>query len=288
MHPGLEPKANNCVTKGDSMSPAGANQSMIIDINGSEIHVEQQGEGTPIVLVQGGLHSSKVYEKLVPLLAERFHVVTFDTRGHGQSTNPSGELTYRLIADDTAALIGLLGLDRPFVGGWSDGGQVAIELGMHYPKIARGLIVGGTMTDFQSEKVQAGFRNLFHLDQNGNVDSDAFERDAPEFANWMKSAHLASANQWKDVFQQTATMWMEYPDLTRELVEFIATPALLVYGDRDHGVPFTNGLQLYDWLPNAELAILPGCDHMHPLLEPATFAAVITEFVERHAASETS
>lgn len=270
------------------MEPDRTFNSARVDINGVSLHVEQQGGGTPIVLVQGGLHSSKVYCKLVPLLAERFHVVTFDTRGHGESTNPSGELTYRLVADDTAALIEHLGLDRPFVGGWSDGGQVAIELGMHYPEMARGLIVGGTMTDFQSETVQAGFRNLFRIDKDGNVDPEAFERDAPDFANWMKSAHLASDDQWKEVFRQTATMWMDYPDLTKDLVEGISTAALLVYGDRDHGVPFAGGLRLYDWLPNAELAILPGCDHMHPVLEPATFAAVITEFVLRHVAAEPS
>jgi pimeloyl-ACP methyl ester carboxylesterase len=50
-------------------------------------------------------------------------VITPDSRGHGRSTNPAGQLSYVRIADDVAALMAALGLIRPVVGGWSDGGQ---------------------------------------------------------------------------------------------------------------------------------------------------------------------
>src|SRR6478672_10752071 len=114
-----------------------------VEVNGASLHVEEQGTGDSILLVQPGLVSSAVYASLVPLLARNYRVITFDSRGHGQSTNPSGMLSYEQLTDDTAALADALGLDRPFVGGWSDGGQIAIEFGLRHPGRARGLIVGG-------------------------------------------------------------------------------------------------------------------------------------------------
>src|SRR3954454_896908 len=112
-----------------------------VEVNGVSLYVEEQGTGDPILFVQPGLVSSAVYAGITPLLADHYRVIAFDSRGHGQSTNPDGQLSYELIADDTAALIDALELDHPVVGGWSDGGQVALELGLRYPGRARGLIV---------------------------------------------------------------------------------------------------------------------------------------------------
>ena len=73
---------------------------------------------------------------MLPELVDRFRVIVPDSRGHGRSTNESGALSYALLADDIAALIAALELDRPVVGGYSDGGQVALELAVRHPEAA--------------------------------------------------------------------------------------------------------------------------------------------------------
>ena len=73
----------------------------MLKVNGASIHLAEHGDGPS------------------------HRVITPDSRGHGQSTNPSEHLSYAAIADDVAAIISSLGLERPVVGGWSDGGQVA-------------------------------------------------------------------------------------------------------------------------------------------------------------------
>ena len=81
----------------------------------------------------------------VPVVTElaRVHrVITSDSRGHGRSSNPAGSLSYAAIADDIATLIQTLGLDSPIVGGWSDGGQIALEFAVRHPGVAAALIVG--------------------------------------------------------------------------------------------------------------------------------------------------
>jgi pimeloyl-ACP methyl ester carboxylesterase len=88
------------------------------------------------VLVHGGLGSGVEWSPVILLLADQFRVITPDSRGHGRSTNPSGQLSFPTLADDLAALIAALELDRPVVAGWSDGGQVTLELAVRHPGAA--------------------------------------------------------------------------------------------------------------------------------------------------------
>jgi pimeloyl-ACP methyl ester carboxylesterase len=115
---------------------------MRTDANGATLYHEQHGAGEPLVLIHGGLATSAMWEPLLPGLVDRFRVITPDSRGHGRSTNPAGTLSYTQLAGDVAALIAALGLERPVVGGYSDGGQIALELGARHPGAAGALIVG--------------------------------------------------------------------------------------------------------------------------------------------------
>src|SRR3954463_6055291 len=127
-----------------------------IQINGARLYCDDRGAGPPIVLIHAGLISRAIWEPLLPALIDDFRVITPDSRGHGRSTNPSGELSYGQIAADVAALITALELDRPVVGGYSDGGQVALEIGARHPEAAGGFIIGAAYPDF----VTTGLRGL--------------------------------------------------------------------------------------------------------------------------------
>jgi pimeloyl-ACP methyl ester carboxylesterase len=96
---------------------------VLIEVNEAALYYEERGHGAPLILIHGGLASSSQWEPVVPELANGFRVITPDSRGHGRSTNPAGELSDARIADDIAALIAALRLRRPVVGGWSDGGH---------------------------------------------------------------------------------------------------------------------------------------------------------------------
>ena len=147
-------------------------------MNGAALHCEEHGDGAPLILIHGGLSSSAHWEPVVPELADGFRVITPDSRGHGRSTNPSGELSYALIADDIAALIAALGLQRPAVGGWSDGGQVTLELGARHPGVAGALIVGAAYPDFHAGGLREAHRALLGADEAGSPGSGAARRPA--------------------------------------------------------------------------------------------------------------
>lgn len=254
-----------------------------IEINGASLFVEEQGRGDPLVLIHAGLLSSASWAGVVPLLAESFRVIAFDNRGHGRSTNPSGALSFEQLADDTAALIELLGLETPFVAGWSDGGEIALQLGLRHPGRAGALVAGGTSLELGSEATRAEMRAIFHVDDGGVVDLEAVAREFEQtLLPMLRHSHPGGEQQWQTIVQQSLTMWLTYAGLTREQVARITEPVLVVVGDRDEHVPVEEAVRLYRWLPQAELAILPGASHLRPIMDPATFACSVTDFLRRH------
>jgi pimeloyl-ACP methyl ester carboxylesterase len=114
-----------------------------IEVNGATLYYEDRGAGIPLIRIHGGLSSSATWGQLLPSLIDGFRVITPDSRGHGRSTNPSGALSYTQLANDVAALIAALGLVLPVVGGYSDGGQVVLELGARHPDAAGAVFGAG-------------------------------------------------------------------------------------------------------------------------------------------------
>jgi pimeloyl-ACP methyl ester carboxylesterase len=255
-----------------------------VELNGAAIHYRERGDGAPMVLVHGGLASSDHWEPVVPELADAFHVITPDSRGHGRSTNPSERLSYGLIADDTAALIDALGLERPVVGGWSDGGQVTLELGARHPEVAAALVVGAAYPDFDTGGLREAHAELLGIDEQGVPDERHLDAQLGEFAAEIKALHSGGPKQWRTLVRETASMWLDYEGLGSDELRSIQTPVLVLAGDQDEFVPVELAVSLYRALSDAELAVCPSLSHDGPTPERArVFASMIRDFARRRA-----
>lgn len=115
---------------------------MELFVNGVTLHYQIYGSGTPLLLLHGNGESSDIFDCAIPLLAERFCVIAVDTRGHGKS-GPVAQYHYRDMAEDIIALIGALSLQKPVLYGFSDGGIVALLVGMRAPSLCARLIASG-------------------------------------------------------------------------------------------------------------------------------------------------
>jgi pimeloyl-ACP methyl ester carboxylesterase len=277
---GRWPTGCSGLARGGSSSASGRS----IDVNGVALYYEEHGEGDPLILIHGGLGSSANWQAMLPHLVDGFHVITPDSRGHGRSTNPAGELSYPLIADDVAALIAALKLARPVVGGWSDGGQVALELGARHPGVAGGLVVGAAYPDFVGTGLREAHKGLLGADDAGTPDIAQLEEHLGDFAAVVKSWHPGGSQQWQALVQQTAPMWLDYAGLTPDDLQRIVDPALVLAGDRDELFSLDLMVSLYRALPNAELAICPEADHFGPVTpeRAGVFAGMIRDFAGRH------
>jgi pimeloyl-ACP methyl ester carboxylesterase len=254
-----------------------------VEVNRATLYYEQQGDGAPLILIHGGLSSSSQWQPVVPELADGFRVIVPDNRGHGRSTNPAGQLSYALIADDVVALIAALGLRRPVVGGWSDGGQVTLELGARHPGAAGALIVGAAYPDFDLGGLREAHRALLGANAAGTPDAAQLDAQLGESAEEIKALHPGGAHQWRSLVGQTAPMWLDYKGLGPDELQAIQTPVLVLAGDRDELIPLNLSVSLYRTLPTAELAICPSLGHDGPTPErAAVLASLIRDFARRH------
>jgi pimeloyl-ACP methyl ester carboxylesterase len=268
------------------VSRRAAHEGRSIEVNGAAVYVEQHGSGTPVVLIHGGLMSNAMWEPLLPALKDGTRAITPDSRGHGRSTDPAGLMSFPQIADDVAVLIGELRLDRPVVGGYSDGGQVALELGVRHPDVAGALIVGGADPDWAGSGQREVLRDFLGADASNTPDPARVDASLGEGADHMKSLHPGGEAQWQRLIDQTASMWLEYEGLTEDDLSRIHVPTLVFTGDRDAQIPLALTVSLYEVLPNAELAVCPDADHAAPIRARAdVFAAAIHDFAVRHAGS---
>lgn len=249
-----------------------------VQANGLEIYYEEYGEGQPLVVVHGGTVTIRRYS----LFGEHYRVYAPNTRGHGRTVNPTGEFSYALLADDLAAFIQAIGLERPLIAGYSDGGNIALQLGMSWPDQARALAVGGiayrfTPTYLNALRAQFGFGEGDPPELEHVVD---LNRDMVEY--WEEAhAALGSPDYWKTLVHQMWPMWTTPLGYTREDFGRITVPVLILIGDRDEIVPVEDATELYRLIPNAELSVVPGANHVDTVFGPLYQPSVL-DFLSRH------
>ena len=118
---------------------------MFAELNGARICYDVQGEGDPILLIEGFGANRKVWKGLVPLL-EGHTVVTLDNRGVGD-TEYSGGFTIDDLADDAVALMSMLGFDRFHVVGWSMGSLIAQSMLLRHRDVLKDAVLISTYID---------------------------------------------------------------------------------------------------------------------------------------------
>ena len=247
--------------------------------NGLDIYYEEYGAGPPLVDIHAGTSTIQHCSAF----GARFRVIAPNTRGHGRTANPTGAMSYALLADDIAALIGALGLDRPPIVGYSIGGTTALELGVRYPGDTGPLVLGGAWYRL-APGFFAALRQMNGLAGNGEVDVELPERTHPYFVEEWQQTHaaLGGSDYWKDLLRQLWPMVRASPGHAEADLGRVAVPTLVVVGDRDDLVPVDEALSLYRLIPGAELAVIPGADHFLPWSHGAPYEAAVLDFLLRH------
>ena len=250
-----------------------ASTSSVALLNDLNMYYEVHGQGVPLILIHGGLTTSSSWAAYLPELSKHFQVVTPDIRGHGKSKNPSDTISFRTLADDIAALVKYLELESPFVCGYSDGGNICVELGMNYPGLARAYVVGATYYEYSENLLNV--LASFGIDEKGNVDFEGLMANAPDFAGYLQQIHEMD---WRVLFQQLATMYTTPLNYSAEDFAKFVDPALLVVGDRDVMIPLEEVVSMYRSLPNAALTVVPNADHEFVETAPEKFTNIILDF----------
>ena len=118
-----------------------ATESGYADVNGVHMYYETYGDGTPLVLLHGGMLNIDLnFAGLIPTLAKKHRVIGVEMQGHGRTADIDRPITPAALASDIVALLDHLDIDRAHVLGHSLGAGVAMELAVSYPDRVRSVV----------------------------------------------------------------------------------------------------------------------------------------------------
>jgi len=252
-----------------------------------ELYVEEHGEGDPLLLVEGLGQAMWAWREQVPVFAQSFLTITFDTRGTGRSWMPTEPYGIADLAEDAA---GVLGGRTGHVVGLSMGGYVALTLALAHPELVRSLVLVGTGA--------GGADRVPRPDRVREAFAAAMGLPPEEFGRRTMPYTFASgwAERNADRYDEILAVRLERPTSYETIeahaqacyafyaagceVERIEAPALVIHGDEDLIVPVENGRMLAARLPNVRYEELPGRGHNLPIEDPETFNALVLDFLD--------
>jgi pimeloyl-ACP methyl ester carboxylesterase len=246
------------------------------------MYVEEHGHGESLLLLHGGVVHSAMWERFLPDLVAHFRVIAPDSRGHGHTAHPGGPITYQMLADDTAGLIRALNLGPTLVCGYSDGGQIGLDLGLRHPEVVKAVVIGGATYRWSPAYYETA-RHLLGVSAPGVVDPvpllSLIERHRSPPGIGIPDRDEAYWRAYQIWMSAAWTTPLPYSD---DDLRGVGVPALILAGDRDDWcAPLDDILRMYRLIPRAELAVVPGADHGFLFSRPAAFTSVVLDFLLR-------
>jgi pimeloyl-ACP methyl ester carboxylesterase len=228
-----------------------------------------QTKKLPLLFLHGALGTASQFQQLIEPLTEHYDIHTITFSGHGDVPLSEQGFSVQVFAGEVLTYLEEKEIDYIHIFGYSMGGYVGMYLARHYPeKIGKVITLG---TKFNWNEATAG-------KEVKQLDPDLIQEKAPAFAIALKDRH--PGHDWKDVVSMTAQLIEELGhqsllkpgDYTQ-----IVSPCLVMMGDRDGMVSFSETIEVYKSLPLAQMTILP--DTAHPLEK--VNVPLLTYFIKR-------
>jgi pimeloyl-ACP methyl ester carboxylesterase len=218
-------------------------------VNGLLMYYEIHGrpDGVPLVLLHGGGSTIDVtYGRILPFFAATRRVIAVEEQGHGRTSDRDAPVAFESSADDVAALLAHLKVEKADLMGFSNGASVALQVAIRHPPVVRKLVFASSMT--RRDGAQPSFWGFIEKADFASMPQplkDAFLRvnPDPKALRTMHDKDLARMRSFQDV-----------PD---DAVRSVRAPTLIVFGDHDILRP-EHGVELSHLIPGARLLILPG------------------------------
>ena len=250
------------------------------EVRGAKLYVQIYGHGAPIVFLHGGmLFFDNNFVKQRDYFATYRTVVGIDQRGYGHSPDGPWSLSYKMMADDTAAIIEQLGLGPVDVVGHSDGADLALILARDHPQMVRRLVISGAniranLSPEEKQRAQWSPQQLAaHL---------------RELANWMPpwirtdyvKVSPDGPEHWMTLLAKTYDMWLQPVVIEPADLKKISIPVLVMAGDHDFTSVEENA-EIFRDLPNGQLIIVPASNHGTFTKRPELVNLAIREFLDQ-------
>ena len=259
--------------------------------SGLKLHYRVQGnpEGPWVVLLNGLLSDTTMWAGVLPGLADRYRILTFDSRGQGKSDAPlEGPYPTALLAQEAWELFGLLKVERPWLMGLSNGSAMSLELLTAHPEAFAGAVLTSAMCRFDfamNLKAEHWARCL-------EVGGPLMQFDAVAPFLW-GDGFLEARHGVLRAYHQVVTggdkpmhgnlhqiRGIQGWDI-RERLEAIQAPVLLLCGAEDLLTPPWKCLETARRIPGSRFEVVPDIGHAYPVENPKKYTARIRRFLDK-------
>jgi len=257
-------------------------------VNHIHIHYEVAGTGHPLVLIHGHTFNLHLWDPQVPAFADRYRVIRYDLRGHGQSDAPRTGYRWPEYVEDLAALLEHLGVHHTYLLGLSLGGGIALEFTLRLPDMVDALILADSVLD--GFDYSAEFRGFFRLLRDrirrDGVEAalenlwlqhplfDGVRGDPVLFDHVREMVHTFAAMEYRFDQPSHARPWRQVQRL-RE----IRAPTLIIVGEKDildfQGI----AVRLEHSIPHARRVVIEDAGHLVNLEQPERFNEAVLGFL---------
>jgi pimeloyl-ACP methyl ester carboxylesterase len=266
--------AGGCASQPQS-KPVGAR----VAVNGMQMYYEVSGAGDPLIVLHGAYMNIPTMGAIIPKLAETHKVYALEFQGHGRTTDIDRPITYPNLADDVAAFMNAVGIQKADVFGYSMGAIVGLRLAISHAAKVNKLVAASVAYDVRGWQPE-------------------FQAAIPQMTVEMIPPVLA------DEYRKLAPNPQGFPALARKLialekqpmaweadVKALKTPVLIITSDADvatleHSVALFRLLgggimgDMGKPLPPSRLAVMPGTSHTAIITQPDLLYAFTEPFLK--------
>jgi pimeloyl-ACP methyl ester carboxylesterase len=262
-----------------SQIPYGSNTKVgkRVQVGDISMYYEIYGKGEPLILLHGGYGSSEMMGGMIEAFAKKYQVIAVDSRSQGRTTDSDEKvLTYAQMALDVNGFMDKLQIKKAKFVGWSDGGDIALELALIHPeKISKAVIMGANFTG-EVSGVFIGIDTTWRM----NPADPLFAKTKKELAMYFSTYERLAPDKSRIATARKKVTDNAYnnPKITLAQLNSIQVPFLVMAGDHDM-FTIEHTIALYKNLPQASLYIVPDATHISPWEEPELVHAEILRYL---------
>ncbi|MBW6487301.1 MAG: alpha/beta hydrolase [Syntrophobacterales bacterium] len=262
--------------------------------DGVKLYYEETGSGVPVIFVHEFAGDQRSWEQQIRCFGRRYRAIAYNARGYPPSDVPEAVSCYsqNRAADDIAAVLDHLGIERAHAVGLSMGGFAVLHFGFRHPERARSLTVcgcgyGAEPSQREQFRTEASTIAAFIQSQGMAAFADQYaygptrvqfeNKDPRGFAEFKRllAGHSAagSANTMLGCQRERPSLY----NLVDQM-KALSVPTLIMMGDEDWPC-LTPGILLKQNIPAAAMVVMPNCGHGINVEEPGMFNAIVGDFL---------
>ena len=250
-----------------------------VQVGDISMYYEVYGKGEPLILLHGGYGSSEMMGGMIEAFSKKYQVIAVDSRSQGRtSDSDEKELTYAQMALDVNGFMDALQIKKAKFVGWSDGGDIALELAIVHPeKMDKAVILG---SNFLGEKY--GIVVPMDTTWKMNPADPLFAKAKPELAKYYSTYDRMAPDKSRinASRKKVTNNAFNNPNITIDQLKGVQVPFLVMVGDHDMFL-IEHTITLFKSLPKASLYVVPDATHISPFEEPELIHAEILRYLAK-------